>query len=43
LPSPELRRLLRRHDWSRIAELMDKLIFDQERSTPERATAEATA
>ncbi|MHA7287599.1 glycosyltransferase [Arthrobacter sp. MDT3-44] len=43
LPSPELRRLLRRHDWNRIAELMDKLIFDQERSTPERATAEATA
>ncbi|BBE21564.1 glycosyl transferase [Arthrobacter sp. MN05-02] len=42
-PSPELRRLLKRHDWSRIAELMDKLVFDQERSTPERATAEATA
>ncbi len=42
-PSPELRRLLRRHDWSRIAERMDELIFGQERSTPERATAGATA
>ncbi|MDQ0737043.1 glycosyltransferase [Arthrobacter agilis] len=42
-PSPELRTLLRRHDWDRIAELMDKTVFDQERSAPERATAEATA
>lgn len=42
-PSPELRRLLKRHDWNRIAELMDQQVFGRERSTPERATAEATA
>ncbi|MHA7210203.1 glycosyltransferase [Arthrobacter sp. MDT1-65] len=42
-PSPELRKLLRRHDWDRIAELMDRTVFDQERSAPERVAAEATA
>ncbi|MEG9246826.1 glycosyltransferase [Arthrobacter sp. Soc17.1.1.1] len=42
-PTPELRKLLRRHDWDRIAELMDKTVFDQERAAPPRATAEATA
>ncbi|WP_104180592.1 glycosyltransferase [Arthrobacter sp. B0490] len=42
-PSPELRKLLRRHDWDRIAELMDKAVFDREPSEPVHAAAEATA
>lgn len=39
-PRPQL---LKRHDWSRIVDLMDKVVFDQERTAPERAMAEATA
>ena len=42
-PSSELRALLKRHDWDRIAALMDTLVFDQARAEPEQTRAGASA
>jgi glycosyltransferase involved in cell wall biosynthesis len=41
-PSQELKRLLKRHHWDRIAGLMEKLVFTGETRHVE-STAEATA
>jgi glycosyltransferase involved in cell wall biosynthesis len=41
-PSAELKRLLKRHHWDRIAGLMEKLVFTGE-GRPAQSSAEATA
>lgn len=41
--SAELNRLMKRHHWNRIAELMEKLVFTSGSASSEDATAEATA